>query len=92
VNDRACIVQVSGRVQGVGFRMWALSEARRLQIRGWVRNLPDGRVEACLIADAERLEQMVERLRQGPALARVDAVERNDAEPPDGVQGFTVLA
>jgi acylphosphatase len=92
VNRQACcIVQISGRVQQVGFRMWAFSEARRLDIRGWVRNMPDGRVEACLAAAPEQLDQMVECLRQGPPLARVDAIERADIEPPDNLDGFRVL-
>jgi len=92
VNDRACIVQVSGRVQGVGFRMWALSEARRLQIRGWVRNLPDGRVEAFLVGTPSMLDKMLENLYRGPPLARVTDVQRRRIDPPQDVQGFNVLS
>ena len=84
-------MQISGRVQQVGFRMWTYRQALRLDIHGWVRNLPDGRVEACLAATPEQLDRMVECLRQGPPLARVTSVERRDIAPPDDLEGFRVL-
>lgn len=90
-HDACWLVRISGRVQQVGFRMWTFSEARRLDVQGWVRNMPDGRVEACLAAPPERLERMLESLRQGPPLARVDAVERADIDPPANLDGFRVL-
>ena len=71
---RAWIV-VSGRVQGVFFRQSAADEAGRLGVRGWVRNLPDGRVE--LEAEGERanVEALVLFCNLGPPAARVDRVE-----------------
>jgi acylphosphatase len=90
-NFSCCLVRISGRVQGVGFRMWTFHEARRLQIHGWVRNTPDGQVEACLVATPDRLEQMLEVLRQGPPLARVTTVERTDIDPPDRLEGFSIM-
>lgn len=86
-----CLVQISGRVQGVGFRMWALGEARRLQLKGWVRNMADGRVEACLIGMPEMLDQMLDRLRQGPPLAQVTSVERREITMPSNPEGFTIM-
>lgn len=74
--DRARVhLVVSGRVQGVFFRGATVDEARRLGVAGWVRNLPDGRVE--VLAEGERgaLEALVAFCRRGPPAARVDDVE-----------------
>ena len=90
MSERACIVQIAGRVQQVGFRMWTYRQAMSLGIRGWVRNLPDGRVEACLIAAPDRLERMLDSLRRGPPLARVDDLEDRDIAPPENLEGFDI--
>jgi len=68
-------VIVQGEVQGVSFRWFVEREAFRSGLRGWVRNRRDGRVEA--LAEGERavLEMFLERVRQGPRLARVEGVE-----------------
>lgn len=62
---------VYGRVQGVGFRFFVQDEARRLGLAGWVRNRSDGGVEAVATGPAEKLRQLEDRLRVGPAAARV---------------------
>lgn len=82
-------VLVSGVVQGVGYRFFAAREARRLGLAGFVRNLPDGRVEAELEGGADAVERMVGSLREGPAGARVDAVDVEDLEPA-GATGFDI--
>ncbi|GIW39526.1 MAG: acylphosphatase [Candidatus Binatia bacterium] len=66
---------VSGRVQGVGFRFSALDHARRLGLTGWVRNLPDGRVEIVAEGDPERIERFVRWCHEGPPGALVTHVE-----------------
>lgn len=63
---------VSGRVQGVWFRASTKEEADKLEIKGWVRNLSDGRVEVLACGDVEQLEQFYEWLQQGPPLAEVN--------------------
>ncbi len=71
--------RVSGRVQGVGFRFAACAEARRLGITGWVRNLPNGDVEAYACGDAGQLLAFGQWLRRGPRSARVTDVVATDA-------------
>ncbi|WP_272699264.1 acylphosphatase [Desulfovibrio sp. Fe33] len=73
MQEMAAIVR--GKVQGVWFRGWTRETARDLGVTGWVRNLPDGAVEVLAQGSAEQLDRFEERLRLGPPLARVSAVE-----------------
>ena len=82
-------VRVHGGVQGVGFRYEARSRAQSLGLAGWVRNLPDGSVEATFEGEDERVESMVEWSRCGPRGARVDGVDVS-WEQPTGGGGFAV--
>ena len=66
---------ISGRVQKVGFRFLTKIKAKELGLSGWVRNLPDGRVETIIVGDKEKVNEMVKWLHQGSPLARVDKVE-----------------
>jgi len=68
-------VFVSGLVQGVGFRHNLYRKALKLGLSGWVRNLPDGRVEAVAQGERPAVEQLLDWCRHGPALARVDRVD-----------------
>ena len=70
---------VSGRVQGVFFRGATQERMRALGVRGWVRNLPDGRVEALVEGDESQLADALAFLRRGPRAAAVDRVEVVDA-------------
>lgn len=82
-------VRVSGRVQGVGFRYSAQMRARSLGVAGWVRNLPDGSVEAVFEGDVEQVDSMVEWCRRGPGGASVTRVETHE-EQPAGEKMFVV--
>jgi acylphosphatase len=74
--DRARVhLLVSGRVQGVAFRAFTVDEARRLGVSGWVRNLPDGRVEVEAEGEREALLGLVRSCEQGPPAARVAGVD-----------------
>ncbi len=73
-------ILVSGRVQGVGFRAFAVREARELGLDGWVRNLPDGRVEAVARGEDDAIEVFAAALRRGPLTARVDEVTVAETE------------
>jgi acylphosphatase len=72
-------------VQGVGYRFFAERVARELEVRGWVRNLPDGSVETVAEGEEEAITRYFERLRQGPRGARVEGV----AEEDFSLRGFT---
>ncbi len=66
---------VSGRVQGVFFRDGTQRQAKKLAIKGWVRNLSDGRVEAVFEGEKDKVEQIVNWAKKGPILAKVDDLE-----------------
>lgn len=80
-------VLVSGRVQGVGYRMSTCKAAETLGIHGWVKNLPDGRVEAIFEGAPELLEEMIRWCHKGPQMAIVQEV-KVEYEEPEGIQGF----
>ena len=71
---------VSGNVQGVGYRFYAQRAANTLGVRGYVKNLADGRVEVYAIAREEILRVMREQLKRGPRFASVDEVSEAEAE------------
>jgi acylphosphatase len=71
---------ITGRVQGVGYRDWAVATGQRLGLDGWVRNRRDGSVEALIAGDETAVGTMIEACRRGSAMARVEAV---DVEPVD---------
>jgi acylphosphatase len=81
---------IAGRVQGVGFRFFAEAAALREGVHGWVRNLPDGRVEARLEGDAEAIERVEAALRRGPPSSRVDDVSVEDQAPTGRITGFSI--
>jgi acylphosphatase len=82
-------VRVTGAVQGVFFRADARDRARSLGLAGWVRNRPDGSVEAVFEGDAERVESMVDWCRRGPRGAQVEDVEVEWSDP-QGEPEFSV--
>ena len=82
-------VTVSGRVQGVGFRFFVVEAARHEGVRGWVQNLPDGRVEALIEGDDAAVTRVEQKIRRGPSSARVQDVQVH-AEPPAGQTGFVI--
>jgi acylphosphatase len=75
------LVQIRGRVQGVGFRYSVVARARSLGLGGWVRNRTDGSVEAAFEGDAEQVGSMVDWCRRGPAGADVRSIDVEWTEP-----------
>jgi acylphosphatase len=89
-GHRQVRVIVAGRVQGVWYRAWTTEEASELGLAGWVRNRRDGTVEAVFAGPAGDVDRMLALCRQGPPLAKVDAVTcRNDRSPVEA--GFRQL-
>ena len=81
---------VSGRVQGIGFRYFTQATALRENLHGWVRNLPDGRVEALAEGEADAMGRFERALRHGPPGARVEQLEIEHTMPDGRDTGFTV--
>jgi acylphosphatase len=81
---------ISGRVQGVGFRYFAQAAAEREGLAGWVRNLPDGRVEAVAEGEAEAVDRFGGLLRSGPRHSHVDDVEVVAVPPAVNSSGFSI--
>ncbi len=90
VKSRARVI-VSGHVQGVFFRSTTRDEAEIRNVSGWVRNLPDGRVEALFEGEREVLEQLVEICRKGPPNAVVRDVKVVWEEYQAEFTGFRIL-
>jgi acylphosphatase len=80
---------VHGRVQGVGYRYFVLRQAERLGVSGFVRNLPDGRVEVMAEGDDGALGDLEQSLREGPSFCAVTEVQRQ-AVTPRGDPGFHI--
>lgn len=82
-------VVVSGLVHGVFFRDTCRRTARENDVAGWVRNVPDGTVEAVFEGEPERVDKLVEWAHHGPPLATVEAVSVREEEP-EGLRGFEI--
>lgn len=83
-------VLVTGRVQGVGFRFFVQDRAAVEGVHGYVRNLPDGRVEAFLEGDEESVLRVERTLWRGPSGARVEHVEAENVTPTGRATGFSI--
>ena len=88
--QRTARLRITGIVQGVGYRFWAMRTAASLGLRGWVRNRSDGSVEAQVTGSPHDVAAMVEACLRGPAGASVAAVTVAEAED-DGSLDFTAL-
>ena len=82
---------ITGQVQGVGYRHWAMTTGRRLGLTGWVRNRTDGAVEALIVGDDMPVGEMIDACRRGPTMARVDNVDLEPLDLDVLPQGFTQL-
>lgn len=89
-NKKRVHVYVDGRVQGVGFRYFTVNEAQRVGVVGWVRNLPDGRVEAVAEGTEEQLTQFVTSLQRGPSFGHVTTCDVSWMEATGDFKRFSV--
>ena len=83
-------VVISGRVQGVWFRANTQKKAKALDLKGWVKNLPDGRVEAVFEGEKEKVNQIIQWCKSGPSFARVDDVQIHWETPMGDFSTFTI--
>lgn len=89
--ETALRLVISGRVQGVWFRAFTRQRALELGLVGWVRNLPDGNVEAQVAGPTPALEALVRQLRIGPPGSRVDSVAQERLAAPGDWSSFQIL-
>lgn len=90
IDDIAAQFVVTGRVQGVFFRASTQAQAERLGLRGYAGNRSDGGVDVLVAGAADAVETLASWLRTGPAMAKVESVERNAADPADAPRDFEV--
>lgn len=81
---------ITGRVQGVWFRANTQKKAKALDLTGWVKNLPDGQVEAVFEGEQEKIGQIIEWCKKGPSFARVDDVQIQWETPRGDFTAFTI--
>lgn len=83
-------MEITGRVQGVGFRNSTRRKARQLGLTGWVKNLADGSVEVLAEGNKEDLEDLISWANSGPRLANVNKVEVDRREPTNEFDNFSI--
>lgn len=83
-------VFIKGRVQGVGFRHFTKTYARQMNVEGWVKNLPDGRVEAVFEGDEDQVKKMIDLVKEGPRTSRVSNVNVEWESPKNEFGSFRV--
>lgn len=79
-----------GKVQGVGFRASILSLAKGYEVTGWVKNLPDGRVEVLASGDAAELEEFLQGIRESHLAGHIEHENVTPATPEPGLKGFRI--
>lgn len=83
-------VRIEGRVQGVNFRAFTSEHARRLGLKGYVKNLPDGSVEAVIEGDPERVHRLLGALKEGPPAAYVTGLRVEEEKPTGEFADFEI--
>jgi acylphosphatase len=84
-------IKIFGKVQGVGFRFFIYKNAKNLGLRGWVRNLADGTVEALFEGEDEKVKEILELCKIGPPLAKVKRIEVEKEKFKNEFQDFEIL-
>ena len=84
-------LSIAGQVQGVGYRYWFAEQAQQLGLKGYVKNLSIGGVEAVIAGTDSQLQEMITRSWQGPACANVQAVIQEHLESDLDAQDFRIL-
>ena len=84
-------LRIHGSVQGVSFRYYARQRAEALGLAGWIRNCPDGSVEASIQGEREAVDEFVRWARRGPSMARVDRVDEDEETPDAAMRAFRIV-
>lgn len=84
-------LKIRGQVQGVSFRYYARQRAQSLGLRGWIRNAPDGSVEALAQGDEEAVKQFIKWAHEGPSMADVTGVQVDATNFDESLLGFRVV-
>lgn len=84
-------IYITGRVQGVGFRHFTRKNAESLGVKGWVKNLSDGRVEAVFQGTENKVKELIERCKEGPRSSYVKDIEVTDADDSKDHSSFEVI-
>ncbi|PLX93806.1 MAG: acylphosphatase [Desulfuromonas sp.] len=91
MNRQICAtVRVRGKVQGVCYRASTQETARAYGLKGWVRNLPDGSVEACFQGEEQKVRAVIEWCRQGPPHAAIDSLDIDWEEVSESFANFSI--
>lgn len=90
MSQSCFLARVRGRVQGVSFRYYTQKQAEQLGLDGWVRNMADGSVEACICGDADKVQAMCRWLERGPDYATVTGINFVEADPAIAGRGFEI--
>ena len=88
--DKCVRTVITGKVQGVFFRAFTQEEAERLNLTGWVRNLPSGDVEALITGPADQVDKMIDWLATGSPHSRVDHVAVEEVTTPEKFNSFSI--
>ena len=91
MSDCCLLARICGQVQGVSFRYHTQNQAQKLNLSGWVRNLSDGSVEACICGSPEQVKAMQQWLKHGPAYATVTSVNFENSELSGQQSGFHII-
>ncbi len=92
MSQARAYLQITGRVQGVWYRASAEAKARELGLAGWVRNMPDGSVQAMAEGERANVVALIAWAHDGPVGARVEAVDLRWEEPVGTLSGFRIRA
>ena len=90
MQNKSIHILISGRVQGVGFRYFVLRKAEELQIKGWVKNTPDGKVEIEAEGGEEQLSTFIDWMKIGPQRAVVSIISVEEFLPQRNFSTFQV--
>ncbi|MGC3820189.1 acylphosphatase [Acinetobacter sp. G11] len=89
--NKALKLLIQGKVQGVGYRRWFEQQALELELKGYVKNLPTGEVEAMLVGDELTIQELVQRSWAGPYRAEVSHIIQTPVQPDSNLKDFKIL-